>query len=511
MNAAIYARYSSDNQRAESIAAQFRFARDYCKQKGYAIVKEYKDEAMTGTNDNRPAFQQMLKDAALGLFEVVVMHKVDRAARNEYDYYTNRHKLEICGVRVEYAGTAFDTSTPEGRFMEAQLVGMAAYYSRNLSNEIKKGQRENLYEGKCTNGSLCFGYKTNAEKYIVIDENKAPAVRYIFEEYAKGTPYRVIKAWLRDHGFKTARGNDFTSVTLHDILVNPRYKGTAILGRNRKYPNGKRNSHRPLEDAEYTLENAVPAIVSKATWERVQIRMEKNRHNKHGSTMAHEPYLLTGLIFCGACGSSLTGTVVKKGHSDYRKRYYRCNRKLRYGTEVCPNKMIGADALEKIVIEKLEKVMLSEKFLDRIVKKVQSAYTQIVDSSKEELAMLEPKAKKLRKSMDMIYALIEDGAADEYDIQRLRGVQSQLHIIEAKIKEVTVKRDVSTVTEKDVRKFIKEKYVPFIKKYSAENNFRAIIEELIDRIEVDVNNVTIHYKLACGWCDWCDSNARPAA
>ena len=77
MNAVIYARYSSDNQRAESIAAQFRFAREYCRQKNYAIIKEYKDEAMTGTNDNRPAFQQMLKDAALGLFDVVVMHKVE--------------------------------------------------------------------------------------------------------------------------------------------------------------------------------------------------------------------------------------------------------------------------------------------------------------------------------------------------------------------------------------------------------------------------------------------------
>ena len=146
--------------------------------------------------------------------------------------------------------------------------------------------------------------------------------------------------------------------------------------------------------------------------------------------------------------------------------------------------------------------MLSEKFLDRIVKEVQNAYAQIVGNAQDELAILEPKAKKLRKSMDMIYTLIEDGAADEYDIQRLRGVQSQLHIIDAKIKEVTAKRDVSAVTEKDVRKFIKERYVPFIQKYSAENNFRAIIEELIDRIEVDENNVTIHYKLAYEWCDW---------
>lgn len=98
MIVALYARYSSDNQRAESIVAQLRACRKYCKKYGYTIIKEYADEAMTGTNDRRPQFQQMLRDAEAGLFEMVLAHKVDRIGRNEFEYYSNRHRLEACGV-----------------------------------------------------------------------------------------------------------------------------------------------------------------------------------------------------------------------------------------------------------------------------------------------------------------------------------------------------------------------------------------------------------------------------
>ena len=98
MIVALYARYSSDNKRTESIVAQLRACREYCQKYGHTIIKEYADEAMTGTNDRRPQFQQMLRDAEAGMFELVIAHKVDRIGRNEFDYYTNRHKLESYGV-----------------------------------------------------------------------------------------------------------------------------------------------------------------------------------------------------------------------------------------------------------------------------------------------------------------------------------------------------------------------------------------------------------------------------
>ncbi len=510
MLAALYARYSTDHQRSESIAAQFRYASEYCKQHGYTVVKKYKDEAFSGTNDRRPGFQRMLEDAEKGLFDVVVMHKVDRAARNEYDYYTNMHRLHLAGVRVEYAGTSFDSSTPEGLFMEAQLVGMAAYYSRNLSGEIKKGQRENFFEGKCTNGSLCYGYKTGARNYIIIDEERASAVRYAFRAYAEGATYSEIKRWLHEHGYRTARGNDFSSTALHDMFKNPRYIGTAILGHIKKDIRGKRNSHAPMPKDALIKEDALPAIIDKELWKKVQERMEKNKRLS-GSGRKQNTYLLTGLIYCGECGSAMTGTVIRKGHSDYRKRYYRCNKKHRHLSGVCRNTFVDADALEAIVKKRLVETMLSEDFIAHLVKDTQDAYSHIVGHADEELAALRPKQKKLRRSMNAIYEIIEDGRSTKYDVERLRDVQAELAGVEESIERIEKKRDVCEVSEADVRRFIHDRFIPYVQKKSADNDIRALLEEFVEKLVVDRDKITIRYKFACDWCVRQDSNPRPTA
>lgn len=151
MRAVCYARYSDEQQREESITAQLRAAREYCSKKGYTIIREYFDEAKSGKNDNRPAYQKMLADAKKKLFDVIVFHKIDRNARNEYDYYFHKAQLTKLGVYLEYVTQNIDSS-PEGAMMEAMLVGMAAYYSRNLTKEVIKGMRENAYKAKFNGG-----------------------------------------------------------------------------------------------------------------------------------------------------------------------------------------------------------------------------------------------------------------------------------------------------------------------------------------------------------------------
>lgn len=151
LRAALYGRFSSDNQREESIMAQFRDGVEYCKKKNYCVVAKYADEAKSGTTTvGRDRYNQMLDDARRGLFDVIVFHKVDRNARNEFDYYMTKHKLQQIGVRYEYSKQDINSATPEGQMMESMLVGMAAYYSRNLSNEIKKRPA-----GECPAGQAC--------------------------------------------------------------------------------------------------------------------------------------------------------------------------------------------------------------------------------------------------------------------------------------------------------------------------------------------------------------------
>ena len=130
MNAAIYARYSSDNQREESIDAQIRAITDFAQRNGYTIVKTYIDQAKTATSDNRPDFQRMFTEIDRGLFQAVIVHKLDRFSRNRYDSAVYKQKLIKHNIRLISVLEHFDNS-PESVILESVLEGFAEYYSKN--------------------------------------------------------------------------------------------------------------------------------------------------------------------------------------------------------------------------------------------------------------------------------------------------------------------------------------------------------------------------------------------
>lgn len=188
--AVIYARYSSDNQREESIDAQVRACREYCKRKDYFVTHIYKDEAKSGTKlAGRDAYKQMLADVKENLFDVIIFHKIDRNARNELDYYLTKDMLVKNNVRYEYAVQNIDGS-PEGQMMENMLVGFAAYYSRNLSKETKKGLNENAHKCLFNGGVPPLGYDIDQNQLYVINTKEAEIVKLIFKLYIEGIGYK---------------------------------------------------------------------------------------------------------------------------------------------------------------------------------------------------------------------------------------------------------------------------------------------------------------------------------
>ena len=155
IRAAAYARYSSDNQRDESIDAH---------ENGYQIVSEYIDRAKTGTNDRREEFQRMIRDSDDGDFEVVIVHKLDRFARKRYDSAIYRKALEENGVKLVSVLEQF-TDSPEGIIFVGMSEAMSEYYSANLSREVKKGQYENAIACKHTGGFAPLGFRVNFSEY----------------------------------------------------------------------------------------------------------------------------------------------------------------------------------------------------------------------------------------------------------------------------------------------------------------------------------------------------------
>lgn len=206
--ACAYIRYSSDNQRDESLEAQIRAIKEFGYAKGYEIVKVYQDKAKSATTDRRPGFQQMIKDSANDIFDVVVVHKLDRFSRDKYDSAQYKRKLKQNGVKLVSVTENLDDS-PESVILESVIEGMAEYYSKNLAREVMKGMKETAYQAKHTGGLPPLGYDVNAEKKYVINEREAESVRLIFEMYTARYTLSQMVDELNSRGFKTKAGAIF--------------------------------------------------------------------------------------------------------------------------------------------------------------------------------------------------------------------------------------------------------------------------------------------------------------
>ena len=192
MKAVIYARYSSDNQREESIEGQLRECMQYAEYNDISVIDTYIDRALTAKTDNRPNFQKMIKDSYKGAFDMILVWKLDRFSRNRYDSAHYKHLLKKNGVRVVSA-TETISSGSEGILLESVLEGMAEYYSAELSEKVKRGLTENALKGLWIVENIPFGYVINKERKLEIDPVSAPIVKEIFQMAYDGKTVKDIQ------------------------------------------------------------------------------------------------------------------------------------------------------------------------------------------------------------------------------------------------------------------------------------------------------------------------------
>ena len=145
--AVIYARFSSHNQRDESIDAQERARREYAKHHKLQVIEVYADRGKSGTNSEREEFQRMIKDSGEKKFRYLIVHKIDRFSRDKCDAFTYKRKLRANGVIIISVVENLDDS-PESIMLESVIEGMAQYYSKNLAREVRKGQKETALQHK---------------------------------------------------------------------------------------------------------------------------------------------------------------------------------------------------------------------------------------------------------------------------------------------------------------------------------------------------------------------------
>lgn len=333
MKGVIYARYSCDNQREESIEGQLRDCKEYAKRHDILVVDIYIDRAFSAKTDRRPAFQQMIKDSAKRGFEAIIVWKLDRFARNRYDSATYKAKLRKNGVRVISANENISEGS-EGILLESVLEGMAEYYSADLSEKVLRGHMENALKCKSNGGGIPIGFYVDEEKHYQIDPLTAPRVREAFESYADGKKVIDIAENLNRHGVIPHRGKKCTISTVILMLKNRKYLGEY------KY-------------RDMVVPGGIPRIVSDELFERVQKQLVKNK-KAPARHKAEDDYLLTTKLFCGDCGSMMFGESGTSS-SGTVYHYYKCSNAKRHGG--CRKKSVRKTWIEDIVVGSVHELL----------------------------------------------------------------------------------------------------------------------------------------------------------
>lgn len=431
--AVLYARYSpGPNQRDESIEGQLRECKEVAKRHGLMVIHEYIDKRMTGTNDDRPDFQRMLRDADRGLFDVVITWKNDRFARNRYDSAIYKQRLKRNGIKIIYAKEHIPDG-PEGIILESMLEGMAEYYSANLSQNIRRGQRDNALEGKFIGGTIPLGYKLDRDKRFILDPERAPIVREIFTRYNAGEAIVEICKDLNSRGFRTAKNGAFNRSSLHRILVNKKYIGIY-----------------EFEDIE--AREAVPRIISDEEFAAAAARAVRNKKSARHVETAVEKFMLTGKVFCGLCGQPMGGSW-GTGKNGTRHSYYQCNgRKTKKGS--CMKKPERKNRLERLVVDSvINNILNNSEVVNFIIDRCMVIQEREVDTSpadglRRELAEAE-------KGLKNIMAAIEAGIITASTKDRLVELEERCAALKQGIAAAEI---VPPKLSRDQLLFIFEKY-----------------------------------------------------
>lgn len=464
--AVAYYRYSSHSQTEQSIEGQQTAARAYAAAHGYNLVHEYVDRAMTGRNDDREEFQKMLSDVAKHQFKVIILWKVDRFGRNREEITFNKYHCKKNGVRVEYVAENVPQS-PEGVILESVLEGMAEYYSLQLSQNIRRGQRESARKAQSTGGNRPLGYLTDPEtKKFVVDPATAPTVKTVFAMYAEGYTIAEIITHLNEQGLRTLRGKPFTKNSLRTMLQNEKYVGVYTY------------------KDEVRIEGGVPALVDQDTFDKVQKLLQVNQRAP-AHKWSRADYLLTDKLFCGHCGSNMVGeSGTSKTGAKYN--YYLCTKRKR--ERACPKKAVRQEWIEKLVLDATVGLLQDDDLLEFIAENTWQFYLA-QDEKQARVDSYTAQLATINKSIENLVRAVEAGMFTDILKQRMDALDDEKRALEAALAAEELSHTIR-LTKEHILFFLQQFRD---RDYQDREEQRRLVEVFVNSVFVYDDEITITY------------------
>ncbi|MBP3496064.1 MAG: recombinase family protein [Clostridia bacterium] len=484
--AVAYARYSSDRQQESSITVQLNAIRKFCQENNIKLIHEYVDEAQSGTNARRKHFQQMIEDAKERKFRLVIVHRMDRWARNVDDARHYKKLLLSYGVKMASAIEGFNES-PEGEFFELMSMGMAELYSKKLSREAVAGKLANARECRIHGGVPLLGFKVKG-KYYVIDDNDARIAQIIFDMVAKRYSYRQIREFLISNGYRRSNGDDFRRFHFTDMLRNRKYIGEYVYNRSRSADVlGRRNNHsNKSEDEIIRIPNGLPRIIDDETFFKVQeILDNRQKYKNYQPENPDKKYVLSGLTKCAVCGRAMSGR--KSNARNGFTRVYACNEKG------CVTKAINIKYIEEYLHSLFCDCLFDEDNIDSFCELVRIAYVNAFekliddrDNTRFAIRNLDESELKSRiEQGDKLYEYMDENQSD-YSIERAQLIKN--------LRELEEKLNAFPQLDYRVIRQERSRYLTMLRERD-EQRHKLAYSRMIEIIKIDNDRVQITLKL----------------
>jgi len=466
MKAVIYARYSSDSQREESIEGQLRECTEYAERNGITILRSYIDRALSARTADRPEFQNMIKDSEQKLFDVVLIWKLDRFSRDRYDSAHYKRILKKNGVKVVSVKENISDG-PEGIILESMLEGYAEYYSAELSEKIQRGQKENALKCKNNGGNTPLGYVVGTDGVLAVDPLTAPLVTEIFTRYDSGESISEITASLNGRGLKTKKGKAF------------KIGGVSLILKNRKY----------IGEYQYgsvIIPKGIPAIIDDDLFDRVQRRMAFNK-KAPAKAKATEEYLLTTKLFCGTCERLMAGESGTSSTKGVKHHYYKCGgAKRKLG---CKRKSVRKHWIERAAVLVTVQRVLRDKEISRIAE----AIVALQEKEDTSLPAMRQQLTECEKAIDNMLNAIQMGVLTASTKERLEKLEMQREDLKLSILQAQMARP----------RYTKEQVVSWISRFKYGNvddpqYQKQIIDTFINSIYVFDDKLVFTYNFKDG-------------
>ena len=442
MRAVIYARHSSDQQRATSIDDQIRLCKERIAREGWTLAQVYRDAAMSGATSLRPGYQAMLEGAREAVFDVVVAEALDRLSRDQEDIAALFKRLQFAGIRLVTLG--------EGDIgvLHIGLKGtMNALFLKDLADKTRRGLRGRVEAGK-SGGGNAYGYDVvrshdaNGEPARggrAINPAEAQVVREIFTRYAAGEAPRRIAFGLNARRIPAPRGGAWSASTLNGnrsrgtgVLNNEMYVARLVWNRlsYAKDPEtGKRRSRPNADDAVIAIEAPELAIVPRELWDAVKARQagldEKTAAKKEANPSADAPipfwskrrprYLFSGLMCCSVCGG---------GFSKISEAHFGCSTARNKGGTACANRLtIRRDALEAIVMDGLRSRLMDPALFKVFAEEFAAEWNRLQSEAGANLSRIRNERDRVCRQIDRLVDALADGQPAARLTEKLRELE----------------------------------------------------------------------------------------